>query len=68
MILKVRMVFFLEQVSLDLAKGVYSKYIDWDIQMYDTQTNTPAVAAKWVSDSILHTTTFVIVFLLLITT
>lgn len=48
----------MEQVSLDLAKSVYSKYIDWDLQMYDTQTNTPAVAAKWVSVSNLHTTTF----------
>lgn len=34
------------KVSLDLAKSVYSKYIDWDLQMYDTQTNTPAVAAN----------------------
>lgn len=43
----------MEQVSLDLAKSVYSKYIDWDLQMYDPQTGTPAVAAKCVSLSIL---------------
>jgi hypothetical protein len=52
----------MEQVSLDLAKSVYSKYIDWDLQMYDTQTNTPAVAAKWVSVHIFHTATFINTF------
>ncbi|XP_024378284.1 phospholipid-transporting ATPase 2 isoform X3 [Physcomitrium patens] len=34
------------KVSLDLAKSVYSKYIDWDIQMYDAVTDTPAKAAN----------------------
>jgi len=34
------------KVSLDLAKSVYSKYIDWDLQMFDAKTGTPAVAAN----------------------
>jgi len=51
-----RAVFVTEQVSLDLAKSVYSKYIDWDLQMYDSQTGTPAVATKCVSLSILLVT------------
>ncbi|KAL2651991.1 hypothetical protein R1flu_020119 [Riccia fluitans] len=32
------------KVSLDLVKSVYSKFIDWDLQMYDENTDTPAVA------------------------
>lgn len=34
------------QVTLDLAKGVYAKFIDWDEQMFDWETNTPAHSAK----------------------
>lgn len=31
------------KVSLDLVKGLYAKFIDWDIHMYDEETDTPAV-------------------------
>ncbi|BBM97303.1 hypothetical protein Mp_1g04630 [Marchantia polymorpha subsp. ruderalis] len=34
------------KVSLDLVKSVYSKFIDWDLQMYDESTDTPAVATN----------------------
>lgn len=34
------------KVSLDLVKGLYSKFIDWDLQMYDERTDTPAVATN----------------------
>eukprot|EP00249_Psilotum_nudum_P019167 c27124_g1_i1 orf=428-3133(+) len=34
------------KVSLDLAKGLYSKFINWDCQMYDEKTDTPAVATN----------------------
>jgi magnesium-transporting ATPase (P-type) len=34
------------KVSLDLAKSLHSKYVDWDVQMYDSVTCTPAVATK----------------------
>jgi phospholipid-translocating ATPase len=37
------------QVTLDFVKGLYAKFIDWDLQMYDERTDTPAVAAKYVS-------------------
>lgn len=36
------------QVTLDLAKGVYAKFIDWDEQMFDWETNMPAHSAKCV--------------------
>jgi phospholipid-translocating ATPase len=36
------------KVTLDLAKGVYAKFIDWDEQMFDWETNTPAHSAKYV--------------------
>ncbi|CAN6248203.1 unnamed protein product [Urochloa humidicola] len=34
------------KVTLDLAKGVYAKFIDWDEQMFDWETNTPANSAN----------------------
>ncbi|TVU13805.1 hypothetical protein EJB05_37233, partial [Eragrostis curvula] len=34
------------KVTLDLAKGVYAKFIDWDEQMIDHETNTPAHSAN----------------------
>ncbi|KAH7285550.1 hypothetical protein KP509_33G033100 [Ceratopteris richardii] len=34
------------KVSLDLVKSLYSKFIDWDLQMYDEETDTPAVATN----------------------
>ncbi|OQU81317.1 hypothetical protein SORBI_3006G040500 [Sorghum bicolor] len=34
------------KVTLDLAKGVYAKFIDWDEQMFDWETNTPAHSAN----------------------
>jgi len=37
------------KVTLDLSKGVYAKFIDWDEQMFDWETNTPAHSAKYVS-------------------
>uniref|UniRef100_A0A0D9ZXL3 P-type ATPase C-terminal domain-containing protein n=1 Tax=Oryza glumipatula TaxID=40148 RepID=A0A0D9ZXL3_9ORYZ len=33
-------------VTLDLAKGVYAKFIDWDEQMFDRETCTPAHSAN----------------------
>ncbi|KAH9325750.1 hypothetical protein KI387_005928, partial [Taxus chinensis] len=34
------------KVSLDLAKSLYAKFIDWDVQMYDENSDTPAHAAN----------------------
>ncbi|XP_024530611.1 phospholipid-transporting ATPase 2 isoform X2 [Selaginella moellendorffii] len=34
------------KVSLDLAKSMYAKFIDWDLHMYDEKTDTPAVATN----------------------
>lgn len=34
------------KVTLDLAKGLYAKFIDWDEQMFDWETNTPAHSAN----------------------
>uniref|UniRef100_A0A453BTP9 Phospholipid-transporting ATPase n=1 Tax=Aegilops tauschii subsp. strangulata TaxID=200361 RepID=A0A453BTP9_AEGTS len=34
------------KVTLDLAKGVYAKFIDCDDQMFDPETNTPAHSAN----------------------
>ncbi|PIA58375.1 hypothetical protein AQUCO_00500355v1 [Aquilegia coerulea] len=34
------------KVSLDLVKSMYAKFIDWDKEMYDQQTDTPALAAN----------------------
>ncbi|XP_057852337.2 phospholipid-transporting ATPase 2 isoform X2 [Cryptomeria japonica] len=34
------------KVSLDLVKSLYAKFIDWDMQMYDENSNTPAHAAN----------------------
>lgn len=34
------------KVTLDLAKGVYAKFIDWDEQMFDWETSTPAHSAN----------------------
>ncbi|KAL6851418.1 hypothetical protein ACP4OV_020351 [Aristida adscensionis] len=34
------------KVTLDLAKGIYAKFIDWDEQMFDQETNTPAHSAN----------------------
>ncbi|XP_039772481.1 phospholipid-transporting ATPase 2-like isoform X3 [Panicum virgatum] len=34
------------KVTLDLSKGVYAKFIDWDEQMFDWETNTPAHSAN----------------------
>ncbi|XP_006652191.1 phospholipid-transporting ATPase 2-like isoform X1 [Oryza brachyantha] len=34
------------KVTLDLAKGVYAKFIDWDEQMFDPETCTPAHSAN----------------------
>lgn len=36
------------QVTLDLAKGVYAKFIDWDEQMFDRETCMPAHSANYV--------------------
>ncbi|KAG1370230.1 putative Phospholipid-transporting ATPase 2 [Cocos nucifera] len=33
-------------VSLDLVKSLYAKFIDWDEEMYDHDTNTPSHAAN----------------------
>lgn len=34
------------KVSLDLVKSIYAKFIDWDEEMYDQDTNTPSHAAN----------------------
>ncbi|XAR55536.1 Phospholipid-translocating ATPase [Bertholletia excelsa] len=34
------------KVSLDLVKSLYAKFIDWDHEMIDTETGTPAHAAN----------------------
>uniref|UniRef100_A0A0D3G681 Uncharacterized protein n=1 Tax=Oryza barthii TaxID=65489 RepID=A0A0D3G681_9ORYZ len=34
------------KVTLDLAKGVYAKFIDWDEQMFDRETCMPAHSAN----------------------
>ncbi|KAK1260036.1 Phospholipid-transporting ATPase 2 [Acorus gramineus] len=34
------------QVSLDLVKSLYAKFIDWDVEMYDLETGTPPHAAN----------------------
>ncbi|XP_073099261.1 phospholipid-transporting ATPase 2 isoform X3 [Elaeis guineensis] len=34
------------KVSLDLVKSLYAKFIDWDEEMYDNDTNTPSHAAN----------------------
>lgn len=34
------------KVSLDLVKGLYAKFIDWDIEMHDHETGTPSHAAN----------------------
>lgn len=31
---------------MDLVKAAYSKFIDWDLQLYDADTDTPARASK----------------------
>jgi phospholipid-translocating ATPase len=35
------------KVSLDFVKSLYAKFIDWDEEMYDQETDTPAHAAKY---------------------
>lgn len=34
------------QVSLDLVKGLYAKFIEWDVEMIDQETGTASYAAK----------------------
>eukprot|EP00897_Mesotaenium_endlicherianum_P004761 jgi/Mesen1/4312/ME000022S03601 len=34
------------KVTMDLAKGYYSKLIEWDLQMYDDKSGTPALASN----------------------
>lgn len=34
------------QVSLDLVKSLYAKFIDWDYEMIDPETDTPSHATK----------------------
>ncbi|KAG9439248.1 hypothetical protein H6P81_019413 [Aristolochia fimbriata] len=34
------------KVSLDLVKSLYAKFIDWDNEMYDQDTNTPSHATN----------------------
>ncbi|XP_020594003.1 phospholipid-transporting ATPase 2 isoform X5 [Phalaenopsis equestris] len=34
------------KVSLDLVKTIYAKFIEWDEEMFDQDTNTPAHAAN----------------------
>ena len=34
------------QVTMDLVKAAYSKFIEWDLQLYDSDTDTPARASK----------------------
>ena len=34
------------KVTLDVVKYAYAKLIDWDILLYDEETDTPARAAK----------------------
>ncbi|WOK99539.1 phospholipid-transporting ATPase 2 [Canna indica] len=34
------------KVSLDLVKGIYAKFIDWDEEMYDHDSRTPSHAAN----------------------
>lgn len=34
------------KVSLDLVKSLYAKFIDWDKEMYDQQTDTPSNATN----------------------
>ncbi|OVA00359.1 Cation-transporting P-type ATPase [Macleaya cordata] len=34
------------KVSLDLVKSLYAKFIDWDKEMYDQETNTPPHATN----------------------
>ena len=34
------------QVSLDLAKSLYAKFIDWDVEMVDPETGIRSNAAK----------------------
>ncbi|GLJ45840.1 hypothetical protein SUGI_0964980 [Cryptomeria japonica] len=34
------------KVSVDLVKSLYAKFIDWDVKMYDENSNTPAHATN----------------------
>lgn len=34
------------KVSLDLMKGLYAKFINWDLHMYDEKTDTPAAVSN----------------------
>jgi phospholipid-translocating ATPase len=34
------------KVSLDLVKGLYAKFIEWDVEMIDQETGTASYAAK----------------------
>lgn len=36
------------KVTLDVVKYAYAKFIDWDMQMYDRDTQTYAEATKYV--------------------
>lgn len=36
----------MRQVSLDLVKGLYAKFIEWDVEMIDQETGTSSYAAK----------------------
>lgn len=39
-------VLYLWQVSLDLVKSLYAKFIDWDLEMFDQETGVPSHATK----------------------
>lgn len=43
-------IMYFSQVSLDLVKSLYAKFIDWDEEMYDHDTSTPSHAAKYESN------------------
>lgn len=33
---------------MDLVKYAYAMFVDWDVQMYDAESDTPARTAKYV--------------------
>ena len=51
------------QVSLDLVKSLYAKFIDWDHQMIDLETSIPSHATKWVTEGSWLITTLRILYI-----
>ena len=47
------------KVSMDLCKYYYALLIDWDVQMYHEETDTPALASKYAAHTTSITTTLI---------